>query len=692
MARFSHHTLSCVLLIAAALPSQAQDWAKLQPPIWSTKPDLDEWEKMENDRIAAAHRAIDKLVAVKGSHTVENTVAPYDEAIRQLDAASNFAFLMQEVHPDAAFRDHATAMNTKANGELSALSLNRDVYQALVSVDVSGADAATCYYIKRQLLEFRLAGVDKDEATRKHLRELNEKLNQDMVMFDRNISDDVRTVEVANISELDGLPQDYIDAHKPGADGKIRITTNYPDFNPVMSFARNDDLRRKLWVASFSLAYPKNRDVLLDMMGIRYEIATTLGYASWADYNAADKMIGSGHAIGEFLGQFDAAARPAERREFDVMLAEKRKTDSGATEILPHEIAYLMEQVRRSQYNFDSQAVRPYLPYLRVKQGILDTAAALFHVSFRQKPNVPAWDPSVETWEVIENNKLIGRFYLDMHPRPGKYTHVNEVTLLDGIRSKQLPEAALVCNYPQPNATDPGLMDYYDAVSFFHEFGHLMHDILGGQGRWAGVAGTPHLETDFLEAPSQMLEEWMHSPQVLSRFARHYRTGEPIPAALVERMIRAEAFGRAGMIWVNAMQAGIAYDIYKEAPAKVDLSTVVLRNARQFTPITPLPTDEYYYAAFRHLAQFSSAYYTYSWDKVIAEDFFQQFDQKNLLAGDAPMRYRRQVLEPGASMSANDLVKNFLGRPQNTTALQKWLAEEFVDLPPSSPNGPRVDP
>jgi dienelactone hydrolase len=179
MALFSIRTLfcallmACALLIAAVLPSQAQDWAKLQPPIWSTKPDLAEWERMENDRIEAAHRAIDKLVAVKSSRTVGNTVAPYDEAIRQLDAASNFAFLMQEVHPDAAFRDHATAMNTRANGELSALSLNRDVYQALVSVDVSGADAATCYYIKRQLLEFRLAGVDKDDATRKHLKELN---------------------------------------------------------------------------------------------------------------------------------------------------------------------------------------------------------------------------------------------------------------------------------------------------------------------------------------------------------------------------------------------------------------------------------------------------------------------------------------------------------------------------------------
>ena len=676
MARLLRLALLLALLPTVPWHSPAQDRAKFQPPIWSAKPDIAAWEKIENDRLNAAKHSIDQLLAVKGRRTIENTLVPYDDAVRQINAAIGFSVLMQQVHHDASFRDRATAMNTKANGALTALSLNRTVYNALAALDVSQAYPATRYYVRRQLLEFRLAGVDKDDATRKRLKELNDKLSEDVAMFDRNISDDIRTVEVASVSELDGLPQDYIDRHKPDADGKIRITTNYPDFYPVITFARNDDLRRKLWVAFLSRAYSKNRDVLLDMMRKRHEIASIIGYASWADYNAADKMIGSGHAIGEFLDQFNAAARPAEQREFAMMLKEKQKTEPGATEILPHQRAYLIEQVRRSQYDFDSQEVRPYLSYSRVKQGVLDTAAALFHVSFRQEQNAPAWDASVETWDVIEDGRMIGRFYLDMHPRPGKFSHGNEVTILDGVRGKQLPEDALVLNLPEPTATDPGLMDYDDAVTFFHEFGHLMHDILGGQGQWAGSAGT-RVELDFLEAPSQMLERWMHSPQVLASFARHYKTGEPIPTELVTRMNRADAFGRAGLIATDSMISRISYDIYKDAPANVDLSSVVLRNARRYTLITPLATDETFYANFNHLALYSSAYYTYLWDKVIAADFFQQFDPKNPLAGDVPMRYRRQVLEPGASMSANDLVKNFLGRPQNTAALQKWLDQEF---------------
>ncbi len=353
----------------------------------------------------------------------------------------------------------------------------------------------------------------------------------------------------------------------------------------------------------------------------------------------------------------------------------------------PIRLRICRRQVRRAQYNFDSEQVRPYFAYPRVKQGVLDTAAALFQVHFRQEQNAPAWDSSVETWDVLEDGKMIGRFYLDMHPRPGKFSHGNEVTLLDGVRGKQLPEAALVVNFPEPTDTDPGLMDYDQAVTFFHEFGHLMHDILGGRGQWAGCAGT-RVELDFVEAPSQMLEKWMHSRQVLATFARHYKTDEPIPGDLVVRMDRAEAFGRAGLIATDVMISGISYDIYKDAPANVDLGTVVLSNARRYTLITPLDTDETFYANFNHLAVYSSAYYTYLWDKVIAADFLLQFDQKSLLSGDVPLRYRRLVLEPGASMPANDLVKNFLGRPQNTAALQKWLDEEFANVPNAGNAGP----
>jgi thimet oligopeptidase len=665
-------SLSLAFILVSMLP--AQNVTVSQSTIWGSRPDASSFDKIENERLDAGKQAIDELLAVKGQRTIENTLVPFDKAMRNNNSAGYFAALMEQVHPDATFRDHATAMLTKASAAQTAIALNHEVYNALAALNLSKADGATRYYVQRQLLEFRLAGVDKDEATRARLEKLNAQVTDEQSMFDRNISDGRKEVE-ADPAELDGLPQDYIDRHKPDGNGKVHITTDYPDALPVFTFAKSNDLRKRLTLAFNTRAYPKNLEVLTNLMKSRYEIASLIGYPSWADYAAADKMIAKGHNIADFIQQVEDASRPVARKEFAMLLAEKQKTDPGATEIWDYERSYLSELVRRNKYDFDSQSVRPYFPFGQVKQGILDAAADLFHVSFQQESNVPSWDPAVETWIVLDGGKPIGRFYLDMHPRPGKYSHAEMAPVLDGIRGKQLPEAILVCNFPAPTKDDPGLMDYGDVQTFFHEFGHLMHHILGGQQEWAGISGIS-MESDFVEAPSQMLEEWIRSPQVLAKFARNYKTGEPIPAGLVERMNRASAFGRGG--WVDRQNSftAISYDIYKTSPENVDLDKVTDDDSSRYTLFNQLP-GTHLWASFGHLGGYSSAYYTYLWDKVIAEDFFQQFDQKNLLAGDAPMKYRRVVLEPGGSMSANDLVKNFLGRPQNMVALQKWMQEEF---------------
>ena len=287
----------------------------------------------------------------------------------------------------------------------TALALNHDVYKALSGIDLSKADSATRYYIRHQLLEFRLAGVDKDEATRKELKRLNEKLTDLQSMFDRNIADDQKTVELVDAADLDGLPPDYIDSHKPGSDGKIHISTRYPDLFPVLTFAKSSDLRRRLWSAFQTRAYPKNREVLTEMMQTCFQIANLIGYPSWAEYNAADKMIGRAGSIAQFIDQLNVAARPAEEKEFVMMLAEKRKREPKASEIATFENLRYLELVRRSQYDFDSQSVRPCFPYARVKRDIMDTASRFFHVSFRQEANVPAWDPSVETWDISEGDR-----------------------------------------------------------------------------------------------------------------------------------------------------------------------------------------------------------------------------------------------------------------------------------------------
>ena len=659
------------LLAAITMSVQAQEFPQSQPAIWAHAPTADSFEATIAAHLKAATGLINALKQHRGTRNVANTLTPYDAAIARLNSAAYFCALMEAVHPQAAFRDRATMMTRRVSAVRTALSLDPDLYKALSTMKLDGADAATRYYVERQLLLFRLSGVDKDDATRARLKVLNDQLTDQQSKFDRNINDGQLSVSVSDAHELDGLPQDYIDRHKPGSDGTITITTDYPDVFPVLQFAKSEALRRRLSVAFNNRAYPANRDVLMNMVATRYEIASLLGFASWADYNAADKMIGSGAHIAAFIQELDAATRPGATREFERVLAEKRKTDPAATVVFDHERGYFQEQLRRTAFDFDAQSVRPYFPYARVRQGILDTAAALFHVSFRQEQRAPGWHPSVETWDVIDHGKIIGRFYLDMHPRAGKFSHAEMIPVVDGIRGKQLPEAALICNFPAPTATDSALMSYDDTQTFFHEFGHLMHWILGGAQPWAGISGIS-MESDFVEAPSQMLEEMMRSPAVLSTFARHYQTGESIPADLVARMNRASGFGRAGYIARQNRYSALSYEIYKDKPQAIDLDAIDASTAARYNLFTPT-AGTHEVASFGHLSSYSSAYYTYMWDKVIALDFYSQFDAANPLRGDASMRYRRIVLEPGGSMSANDLVRRFLGRVQNMQALARWI-------------------
>jgi thimet oligopeptidase len=674
----------CLLALLPFMAAGAlgQDFSA-QSSIWSTKPDGTAFDKIENAHLDAASRAIDTLTAVKAPRTVDNTLKPFDEALEQMDSAAYFAGLMEQVHPEEPFRNKATAMVAKAAAAQTALSLNREVYHALAHLDLSKADPATHYYVQRQLLEFRLAGVDRDDATRTKLKKLQDELTQEQSAFGRNINDGESSIDVTDQAELQGVPQDYLERHKPGSNGKIQITTTYPDFYPVMKFAKSDDLRRRLNLAFETRAYPKNAAVLKQMMQTRYEIAALLGYSSWADYNAQDKMIRTGANIAKFIADLDAAVQPIAARENAMLLEAKQKVHPGATEIWDFENWYYPEAVRRAKYDFDSQSVRPYFPYQQVKQGILDTAAKLFHVTFRQEQSAPGWDPAVETWEVFDNGKPIGRFYLDMHPRTGKYSHAAMFPVLDGVRGKQLPEAALICNFPAPTATDPGLMEVGDVTTFFHEFGHLMHHILGGQQHWAGISGIS-MESDFVEAPSQMLEELIRSPAVLAGFAKHYQSGQPIPAELVARMNRAAAFGRAGSVARQNAFSAISYDIYKTKPDNVDLDKICDADYERYGALHVTP-GAHTYASFGHLSGYSSQYYTYMWDKEIAEDFYAQFDARNPIAGDTALRYRQKVLEPGGSVSANDLVKAFLGRPQNMTAFKAWMSEEFSEGPPKAP-------
>ncbi len=430
-----------------------------------------------------------------------------------------------------------------------------------------------------------------------------------------------------------------------------------------------------MYLAAQQVGYPANTETLRGLLARREELASLLGYPTWADFAMADQMIGSPAKLAEYLSKIDAASREPGAREDAALLAFARQREPSMPKISAADARYWQEQYRRARFSFDSQSVRPYFPYTQVERGVIATAATLFHVDIKAVAGVHAWHPSVTTYDVFDGKVRLGRIYLDMHPREGKDKWFSTQPLTFGIQGRQLPEGVLVCNFPGGMPGDPGLMQYGDVVVFLHEFGHLMHHVIGSQNAFVGEGGFL-VEGDFIEAPSQMLEEFFHDYGVLTTFARHYQTAEVLPRDLFTRMTRADAYGRASGQQRQLMFTAVSLDFHTLAPATLDFDAVYRRDFERFNSSAFVPGD-HFWASFTHLNGYSSNYYTYVLDKVIALDFFAQFDPQDLLRGPAGMRYRQAVLAPGSTRPAAQLVREFLGREPNLDAYRRWMLAEF---------------
>jgi thimet oligopeptidase len=666
--------------------------------LWSGLNTAEEAQAWVESHLQASRDRIAELLAAKTARSTTETLALYDQAAWHLRMAGSQAHVMFMVHPLASVRDATQALSQVVAAEGVKLSLNRDVYQALEKLDASKEDAATKYYLERTLLSYRLAGVDRDDATREKIRELADKSTELGMRFARTVQDDVRKIEVADPNELRGLPADFLErfgVHASEAqngqlvaDGPVTLTTDPPVLAPVMTYAASSALRRRMYLAYNDRGYPTNAPVLLDLLKTREEMAEVLGFRSWADLATVDQMMGSAANMRKFLSDVEHAARETAQREFTELESFVRSRDAKALPLTLSDARFWEEQYRRSYYDFDSQSVRPFFPYEQVEAGILTIAGKLFGVRFERNTSAAVWHSDVKAFDVFEAtqsaSKPTGRIYLDMHPREGKSKWFSECSLVGGVLGKQAPEASLVCNFPQPNDKDPGLLQYSDVVTYFHEFGHLMHEILGGRQRWAGQSGIA-TEGDFVEVPSQMLEEFFERADVLRSFAKHYQTGEPIPEETVTRMTRASAHGRALSTLTQVMYATYSMETHDRRAAELDLDTLLREGYDRFSKYEFVDGNRMY-AAFTHLVGYTSNYYTYLYDKVIALEFFAEFagqPHDELLTGAVAQRYRNVVLETGGSKPAKEIVHDFLGRETSMEALRSWIGREFEAQPAS---------
>lgn len=631
---------------------------------------------LENDsaeHLAWAKTYRRRLLAVDGARTIGNTLVLYNKMMMHLDASKNECELVARVHPDKSVRESAERGEQAVAKFLTGLELDRDLYAAFQTLDVTHADEATQYLVHKKLRDFRRAGVDKPEDVRLRIAALRDnlvKLGQD---FSKNTRDDEREILLDSPADLDGLPADWIEKHQPAADGKIHVTTKYPDYKPFMSYARNAPAREKLYHEFKNRGYPKNIDVLDQLLANRYELANLLGYEHWADLATEDKMIETADSAAAFIEKIAETSRGPALRDYTFLLQRKKKDDPDATKVADWEKSYYEQLIKAEKFAFDPQAVRPYFNSRDVLRGLFNLTQKMFGVTYRRVEGLRLWHQDVTAWDVFDGDKQLGRFYLDLYPRENKYGHAAQFDYRTGIAGVRLPQAALVCNFPNPNSSKDGvaLMEHDDVVTLFHEFGHLLHTIFSGHRRWIGNSGIT-MEWDFVEAPSQMLEEWCYNVDALQLFAKHYQTGEPIPAKLVENLRRASDFGKGLYAAHQMFYAAVSLNYYNRDPKNLDTTALLTELQDIYSPFDYVD-DTHFQCSFGHLDHYSAFYYTYMWSLVIAKDLFGKFEQEGVLNGATARRYRKTILDPGGSKKAAQMIEDFLGRPYSFDSYKNWL-------------------
>lgn len=613
------------------------------------------------DGLAAARSIVESLRSGPPADTLA-LLRQWDEASRHLSNVAAVGSLLANVHPLEAVRTTCEQAEVEVDRFVTGLRQDRALYEVFAAADPAGLDPVAARLLSKTLDDFRRAGVDLDDDTRARLAQINERLTEVGQEFGRTIRDDVRTVRVTP-DRLSGMPEDWLEAHSVDDDGLVTVTTDYPDSVPVRMFAHDAGVRRQVTEAFLERGWPENEARLQEIFALRHELATLVGYDDWASYDADVKMIKQGPAIPEFIDRIAAAAEEPMRRDLELLLERYRRDVPGADAITTADSLYYEELVRQERHDVDAQQVRTYFDFTRVRQGLLDVTARLFGISYAEATDASVWHEDVTAYDVLRDGARIGRIYLDLHPREGKYKHAAQFTLVDGLAGRQLAEGALVCNFSR------GLMEHDHVVTLFHEFGHLVHHVLAGAGEWTRFSGVA-TEWDFVEAPSQMLEEWAWDADVLQTFAVS-SSGSPIPAELVERMRAADDFGKGYHARTQMFYAAMSYWFHTSRPA--DLTAAMRDLQEKYAPF-PYIDGTHMFASFGHLSGYSSAYYTYMWSLVIAKDLFSAFDPTDLFAPDVAGRYRDLVLAPGGSQDAADLVADFLGRPYTFDAYVAWLA------------------
>ncbi len=656
---------------------------------------LPEFETTTNAVLAAAGKAIaegnaalDSIGRVKpGKATLENTLLALDQMSWQAALTANRLGLLKETSLDASVRDAATEAIKKMQDWFVGLDYREDVYAAVKAYADSKPRlrGERKKLLEETLRSYRRAGLALPKAERDEVERLRKRLEEKCTDFRSNVTKAKAPLKFTK-AELAGVPDEFLaqEGIKTGADEYTIMANVTPQYSVVMENAKSEAVRRRLMETQYNLAKAENLPLMTEIIQLRQQIARRLGYKTWADYQIEPKMAKDGATAVKFLQDLKAGLQPkldGELKEYQAI--KSRETGKPGAKVELWDARYMANQLRKEKFTIDTEALRVFFPYEKTLAGMFSVYETIFSIRLEEVsvPRASTWAPGVQLFVVTDrkSGEPLGALYLDMFPRDGKYNHFAQFGVVDGKRlpdgTYQRPTAALICNFPPPQKDRPSLLSHDDVETLFHEFGHAMHTILtrAETVRFSGTA----VPSDFVEAPSQMLENWVFDKSVLDTFAADYRDpSKKVPGEILSK-IRAAKIATMGNHYRRQISFGLldltihGEDVPTTAKELQEVSNRILSETH-----LPVPENSAFLAYFAHLAGgYDAGYYGYAWADAISADMATVFEKsrKGFWDTSAGRRLRDEIYAPGGSRDAEVSIGKFLGRARSQKPFLKSI-------------------
>jgi thimet oligopeptidase len=615
--------------------------------------------------------------------TFENTVKSFDYlvSISDLMIFSHILNTITYLYPEKSMRDAATALISRVHAFFVEVLADKQLYQAIKAYAADGAHKEQLndeqrYFLDTTIRDFKRAGLELPDEQLEKVKALSKELAELSILFERNIDED-KTVITASAEELDGVNADFIASLKKDEQGNYILGMDYPTMSQVMEHATNADTRKRYYLAFNNRAYPINIEVLKKIVAKRHELAQLLGFGSFAAFDLDNQMVKTAAHATKFIDNLIGRAGIKEQKEFDEL---KQNLPAGVVlspegKIYPWDVAYSNAYLKKKKYAIDERVVAEYFPVEHALQGMLDLYATFFSLRFDAEPINDLWvkDLTLLTVYKKDQERPIGYIILDLYPRPDKFSHAACQPIIpatyeeDGTPTRAV--AQVMANFPKAQGDQPALFKRSDVSTFFHEFGHALHSLLG-RTELASVAGL-NVKTDFVEMPSQMLEEWMNDGSILKQLSRHYQTGEPLPDNLIESIRALKNLNTGYWTQRQALFSAFALQLFGDTQPMHDFDkfwATLSNNIRKNVVFEP---QDHFYTSFGHLTNYGPKYYCYLWSKVFALDLFDEIKRHGLLNPVIGKRYTDTVIGRGGSADPVELLVDFLGREPSDKAFFK---------------------